>query len=90
MKTFRSELEKNLKDPAFRKEWEDLEEETAAMLVLLKAREEMGLTQKEVSERTGIHQAVISKLETGERKPTLKMLKKLAWGLGKTLKIEIV
>ena len=37
-----------------------------------------------------IDQSVISKLENGTRVPGLKMLKRLAAGLGKTVKIEIV
>ena len=90
MRTFREDLENNLKDPAFRAEWEALQPEMAAILAIMKARTESGITQKELAERTGIDQSVISKLETGERKPTLKMLQKLAAGLGKTVRINIV
>ena len=32
---------------------------------LMKAREKMGITQKELAERTGIYQADISKIERG-------------------------
>ena len=39
---------------------------------------------------TGIDQADISKLENGTRNPSLKLLKKLASGLGMQLKIEFV
>jgi transcriptional regulator with XRE-family HTH domain len=48
------------------------------------------LTQKELAARTGIDQADISKLENGTRNPSLKLLKKLASGLGMQLKIEFV
>ena len=48
------------------------------------------LTQKELAERTGINQADISKLENGTRNPSLKMLKRLAAGMGMALKIEFV
>lgn len=48
------------------------------------------LTQKELDERTGINQADISKLENGTRNPSLKMLKRLAAGMGMALKIEFV
>ena len=48
------------------------------------------LTQKELAERTGINQADISKLENGTRNPSLKLLKRLADGMGMTLKLEFV
>lgn len=48
------------------------------------------LTQKELAERTGINQADISKIENGTRNPSLKMLKRLAAGMGMALKIEFV
>ena len=41
-----------------------------------------------LSERTGINQADISKLENGTRNPTLNMLKRLAKGMNMELKIE--
>ena len=53
-------------------------------------RKEKNLTQKELAARTGIDQADISKLENGTRNPSLKLLKKLASGLGMQLKIEFV
>ena len=48
------------------------------------------MTQKELSERTGISQADISKIENGTRNPSLNLLKRLAEGMGMTLKIEFV
>lgn len=42
------------------------------------------------AERTGINQADISKLENGTKNPSLKLLKKLADGLGMQLKIEFI
>ena len=50
-------------------------------------RKERGLTQKELAERTGINQADISKLENGTRNPSLKLLKRLADGMGMDLKL---
>lgn len=88
--TFEEHLKESMKDPEFRREWEKLQPEMAAIETIIKAREEMGITQEQLSELTGIDQAVISKLETGKRKPTLKMLQRLAHGLGKIVQIEIV
>ena len=88
--TFEEHLKESMKDPEFRREWEKLQPEMAAIETIIKAREEMGISQEQFSKLTGIDQAVISKLETGKRKPTLKMLQRLAHGLGKIVQIEIV
>ena len=53
-------------------------------------REDNDLTQKELAERTGIHQADISKLENGTRNPSLNLLKRLAEGMGMILKVEYI
>lgn len=50
-------------------------------------RERLQITQTELARRTGIDQGDISKLERGTRNPSLKLLKRLAHGLGMELKI---
>lgn len=55
---------------------------------MIDARKESGFTQKELSEKTGINQADISKLERGNANPSLRTLKRLAAGMGCTLKVE--
>nr|WP_281714588.1 helix-turn-helix transcriptional regulator [Allobaculum stercoricanis] len=54
------------------------------------AREKLNITQTELARRTGIDQGDISKLERGTRNPSLKLLKRLAQGLGMELKITFV
>ena len=54
---------------------------------LAQLRREKGMTQKELAERTGIDQADLSKLENGTRNPSLKLLKRLADGMGMDLKL---
>ena len=46
--------------------------------------------QKDLSAKTGITQADISRIENGTRNPSLSMVKKLAQGLGMQLKLEFV
>ena len=74
----------------FRKEWEDIQPEMDVIRAMVDARISQNLTQKELAERTGINQADISKLENGTRNPSLKLLKRLADGMGMTLKLEFV
>lgn len=58
--------------------------------VLISARQRAGLTQKELSRRTGIAQGDISKLEHGNSNPSVRTLQRLAEGMGMTLRIEFV
>ena len=88
--SFQEYLQEQLQDEAFRREYEALEPEFAIMQALLAARNEGGLTQKELSERTGITQADISRLEHGNGNPSVKTLKRLAAGMGKKLQINFM
>lgn len=90
MSEFQDLLKEQLKDPEFKKEWDDIQPEMDVIRAMMDARISQNLSQKELSERTGINQADISKLENGTKNPSLKLLKKLASGLGMQLKIEFV
>ena len=57
---------------------------------MIEVRNKLNITQKELSARTGITQADISRIENGTRNPSLNMVKKLAKGLGMQLKLEFV
>ena len=88
MKRFDTFLEEQMKDPDFTNEFENLQPELDVIRAIVDARTSQNLTQKQLSERTGINQADISKLENGTRNPTLNMLKRLAKGMNMELKIE--
>ena len=90
MRTFDDYLTEQMQDEAFRKEYEAMQPEFDVIRAMIDARISQGLTQKQLAERTGVHQADISKLESGMRNPTLNMLKRLAEGMGMNLKIEFV
>ena len=90
MLAFKDSLNKRLKDKNFRKEYEDIQPEMDIIRAIIKARKEQQITQAELSARTGINQGDISKLERGIRNPSLRMLKKLADGLGMQLKLEFL
>ena len=83
-------LAEQLKDPEIKKEWDALQPQRAIIQAMIDARKESGLTQKELSERTGIAQSDISKLERGNANPSLRTLQRLAEGMGMKLKIEFV
>lgn len=58
--------------------------------LLLSTRKEIGISQYQLSERTGIPQANISKIENGHYLPSLQILKRLADGLGRRLVVDFV
>ena len=90
MSDFRNYLNEQLKRPSFKAEWDALQPELAIAQAMIDARKESGLTQKQLSERTGIAQADISKLERGNANPSLRTLQRLAAGMGMNVKIEFV
>jgi predicted transcriptional regulator len=83
-------LDEQLKNDEFRKEWEALEPEYTIMKAMIDARTSQGLTQKELSMRSGIAQGDISKMENGNANPSIKTLQRLAEAMGKSLRIEFV
>ena len=86
-KEYKKEL---MKDPEFVKAYEELQPEMDIVKAILDARIKQNLSQKELSKLTGINQSEISKLESGERNPSIKLLQRLADGMGLTLKISFV
>ena len=90
MKTLNEMFSEEMKNDEFRKEYEAIQPELDVIRAMVDARNSVNMTQKELSERTGISQADISKIENGTRNPSLNLLKRLAEGMGMTLKIEFV
>lgn len=87
---FNDFLTEQLKDPEFRRDFEALQPEHAVIQAMIDARKASGLTQKELSERTGIAQGDICKLERGNANPSIKTLQRLALGMGMVLKVEFI
>lgn len=71
-------------------ELEEGSPEYAVVHGIVETRQRLRITQSELAKRTGIDQGDISKLERGTRNPSLKLLKRLANGLGMELKIDFV
>lgn len=84
---FKDFLNEQLKDPELKAEYDALEPEYAIMCAIIETRNAMGLTKQQLSERTGIAQGDISKLENGSGNPSLNTLRRLANGMGMRLKL---
>lgn len=82
-------LEKRLQDPELRSNFaaESLKLESA--VASLKAREDAGLTQRELARRVDVPQSTIARIERGNN-TSVDTLSKIANALGKKLKIEFI
>ena len=80
--------------------WDDVEKEmftpeeiaesdlrVALIGELIKARQEKGISQKQLEELSGVKQPVIARMEKGYTSPQLDTILKLLLPLGKTLEI---
>ena len=63
MRKFNDYLKEQMQDPEFKKEYDNLQPEFDIIRAIVDARTSQNLTQKQLAEKTGIHQADISKLE---------------------------
>ena len=81
---------KKMQDPEFAKAYGELQPEMNVIRAMIEARTSQNLTQKELSERTGIAQTEISRLENGTRNPSIKLLQRLADGMGMMLNISFI
>ncbi len=77
-----------MKDPVFAKAYEEIQPEMNVIRAILEARTSQNLTQKQLAEKTGIAQAEISRLENGTRNPSIKLLQRLADGMGMVLDVQ--
>ena len=90
MTTFNKLLQEKMENPTFKTEYEALEPEFAIIQAIIDARKNSGFTQKQLSIKTGIAQADISKLENGNANPSLRTLQRLAAGMNMKVKIEFL
>ena len=90
MSSYRDYKEKALQNPEVKEEYDALEPEYDIIQEMISARIDQNITQKELSARTGLTQADISRIENGTWNPSLSMVKRLAEGLGMQLKLEFV
>ena len=90
MSSYKIYKQKVLQNPEVKAEYDALQPEYDIIQAMIDARIKQNMTQKDLSARTGITQADISRIENGTRNPSLNMVKKLAQGLGMQLKLEFI
>lgn len=86
--TFEEDLAKRLKNPAFRKAWEESEAEYLLAKQMIEKRMKRNLSQRELAKKVHTTQAVISRLETMRANPSLQLLKRIAEELNTKLTLH--
>lgn len=90
MITYEEVLAEQLRDPEFKKLWDENEAEYQASAALIRARIEKKLSQKELAKKAKTTQAVISRIENRSVSPSVGLLQKIALSIGKKLEIRFV
>jgi transcriptional regulator with XRE-family HTH domain len=84
-RAFEDDLRGKLQDPEFAKMFGAAQAKSSFALTLVKAREKLGLRQKELADKADVSQAYIAKLEGGEANPTLERIGSLLGVVGLSL-----
>ena len=90
MRSYKDYKKRVLQDSKVKAEYDALQPEYDIIQAMIATRVQQNMTQKDLSAKTGITQADISRIENGTRNPSLSMVKKLAQGLGMQLKLEFI
>jgi transcriptional regulator with XRE-family HTH domain len=88
MTSLESLHQKWMKNPKYRKAYDDLEEEFVLISALIDLRATAGLTQAQLARKMKTTQSVIARLEGGKAHPSTRTLFKLAAATGTKLKIS--
>ncbi len=86
--TFEDDLKRSLKDPGFRKAWEQSEAEYLVSKAIIEKRLAKKLSQRDLALRVKTSQAAISRVEAMNGNPSLSFLKRIAAALGTNLRIS--
>jgi transcriptional regulator with XRE-family HTH domain len=79
-----------LKDPKFAEERKRTEPEFQALRQLILLRRKGRISQEALANKVDMRQSHIARLESGEIRPSIKMLKRYATGLGYALELKLV
>jgi len=87
--TLKEDLKKRLKDPEFKKAWEESEVEYNLMVALIEKRLKRKLSQRALAKKVGTSQSVIARIEGMDANPSLALLKRIARALNTKLTVSL-
>lgn len=83
-------IEEQMKSPAFKKAWHNLDSEFELLGSMIEAREKANISQAELADKIGTKQPALSRLEKGGyKKATFETLEKIADALGFRISIRL-
>lgn len=88
--TLRHYLQGEMKDPEFRRLYEEAAIELRVALEITKAREAKNMTQEELAEALKTKQQTVSRIERGAQNVTIETLDRIAKALGRHLQVRLV
>ncbi len=89
-RTYQQALNEQLKDPAFREEFESADEGFTLATEIIELRIKHNLTQKQLAELVGTSQPAIARLESGSyRNVSLSFLRRVAKALGAVPEVHL-
>jgi len=90
MSDLKKYLDKQLQDPEFKKEWDNLELRYTVIKQLIKIRNSYNLSQSQLAEKLNTTQAVISRIENGTVNIGIDFIDKLAKAFNKRVEINLI
>jgi len=88
MKDWNEIKKKWLKDPEFKRLYEESQPEFEIAKAIIRARIERKMTQKELARRMHTTQSVISRVEQAGTSPSISFLKRVAKALNASLQVQ--
>ncbi len=88
MKDWNERKKELLKNPKFKRLYEQSQPEHEIARAIIRARIEQKVTQKELAKRMDTTQSVISRLEQAKTSSSISFLKRLAAALNVTLQVQ--
>lgn len=88
--TLREYLGSEMKDPEFRRLYEEADIELRVALEVIKAREARKMSQRKLAEALKTKQQTVSRIERGAQNVTIETLDRIARALGRGLEVRFV
>ena len=79
---------RNSDDEQLKQDLQEMEELTALMATIIRRRQELGWSQRELAKRCGMPQSFIARMETGINFPRVDTLARVLRELGMTLVVQ--
>jgi ribosome-binding protein aMBF1 (putative translation factor) len=86
--TLQDHIKESLKNPEFKREWDETEPSYQLSRTLIKKRLVQKISQIELAKKANTTQAVISRLENMSVNPSVELLQRIAKALNINLKIQ--